>query len=213
MEKKSLRRIASWGVTATRSARAMLRDRRGVAAVEFALVAPLLLALFFLTLEFSQAIDADKKVGRMASMAADLITQQNGSTNQADVDAILEIGEAILQPYNRSAPTLTATAIRISNDATPIATVAWSRELSGDVSSAGPAPGLPVTTVPTNLMIKGSFLIRVQAHLDYKPILTWTAQQKASIGLAATFSSLSMNETYYLRPRMSPAITCSDCNP
>lgn len=207
------RRAASWGIAAVKSIRGALSDRSGVAAVEFALIAPLLLALYFLTVEFSQAIDTNKKVGRIASMTADLITQQNGSTNQADVDAILQIGEAILQPYNRSRPTITATAIQITNDATPRALVVWSRELSDDTSSEGPAPGKEITTLPTNLMVQGSFLIRVEAQLNYKPIIAWAAENKASLGLAAAFSSLNMDETYYLRPRMSQTITCSDCNP
>jgi Flp pilus assembly protein TadG len=184
-----------------------------VAAVEFALIAPLLLALYFLTVEFSQAIDTNKRVGRIASMTADLITQQNGSTNQADVDAILQIGEAILQPYDRSLPTITATAIQVTDDATPKALVKWSRELDGDVAKEGPKPGDEITTLPANLMVKGSFLIRVEAQLDYKPIIAWAAENKASLGLAAAFSSLNMSETYYLRPRMSATISCDDCNP
>jgi Flp pilus assembly protein TadG len=188
-----------------------------VAAVEFALIAPLLLALYFLTVEFSQAIDTNKKVGRIASMTADLITQQNGSTTQADVDAILKIGEAILQPYNRTLPTITATAIQViqaTEDAPPQAVVKWSRELDGNDAKEGPdKPGDEVKNLPANLTVKDSFLIRVEAHLSYQPIIVWAAENKASLGLAAAFSSLNMDEVYYLRPRMSQKISCDDCNP
>jgi Flp pilus assembly protein TadG len=191
--------------------RRVMTDRRGVAAVEFALIAPILLALYFLTVEFTQAIDADKKVGRIASMSADLITQQQDSTTRADVDAILQIGGAILQPYNRSSPTITATAIQITNDATPRPLIVWSRMLSNGTSSAGPVAAGTQTTVPGNLLVAGSFLIKVEAQLPYKPLLTWTADAKASLGLTAAFSTINMDQVYYLRPRMSQTISCSDC--
>jgi len=214
MTRIGVKRAVSWGTAAVICIRDALSDRRGVAAVEFALIAPLLLALYFLTIEFTQGIDTNKRVGRIASMTADLITQQNGSTTQADVDAILQIGEAILQPYNRSLPTITATAIQMTNDATPRAQVVWQRQLTDDKPGEGPdAPGKFITNIPANLMVQGSFLIRVEAHLTYEPIIAWAAANKASLGLAAAFSSLNMDETYYLRPRMSQTIACPDCDP
>ena len=51
-------------------------DRRGIAAVEFALIMPILLIMYFLTMEASQAIETSKKVSRIGSMVADLVTQQ-----------------------------------------------------------------------------------------------------------------------------------------
>jgi Flp pilus assembly protein TadG len=38
----------------------LIPDRRGVAAVEFALVAPLLLCMYFVTMEVAQGIEANK---------------------------------------------------------------------------------------------------------------------------------------------------------
>ena len=57
-------------------------DRRGVAAIEFALVAPLLLCMYFVTMEVSQAIETNKKVSRIGSMVADLVTQQQQTTRR-----------------------------------------------------------------------------------------------------------------------------------
>src|SRR5262245_19164857 len=77
------------------------RDRRGVAAVEFAYIAPILLILYFVTMEMAQAVDSNKRVARSASMVADLVTQQQ-DTSKAELDAIMTIGESIIQPYNRT---------------------------------------------------------------------------------------------------------------
>jgi len=194
----------SWGPL-----RRIAGDRRGVAALEFALIAPLLLSMYFLTMEVGQGIEANKKIGRAASMVADLVTQQQTTTKE-DLNAILNIGSAILQPYNRSKPTIVITAIEVTDETTPKVKVVWSRKLSNGTYSVDAAAG-SITTVPSALQIKGSFLIRVQSSLTYYPVITWAAGDKGTLGLTAAFDKLSMNETYYLRPRMTQSISCSNC--
>ena len=189
--------------------RAFGRDGRGVAAVEFAFIAPILLAMYFLTMETSQAIETSKKVGRLGSMVADLVTQQP-SILKADLDAIMKIGQSTLKPYQRSNPSITITGISISSDAKPVVQVAWSRKLVNGVYSAGAAKN-STTTVPASLVIPGTFLVRVESNLTYKPMITWSASGKSTLGLAAAFDSIDMGDTYYLRPRVSTSIPCSDC--
>lgn len=188
---------------------AILRDRSGVAAVEFAFIAPVLLALYFVTMEVSQGIEANKKVSRVASMVADLITQQQ-TMSRTEIEGIMKVGESVLQPYNRSKPTIVATAIEVTDEPTPKVRVVWSRKLQGDSFSVDQSPGT-TTTVPEQLKIRGSFLIRVQTRLEYKPVITWTAEQKTSLGLAAAFDKINMRETYFLRPRMTNRIECPTC--
>lgn len=188
----------------------LARDRRGVAAIEFAFVVPVLLGLYFMTMEVSQGIEANKKTGRIASMVADLITQQQQTIVKSEVDAIMRIGGSVIQPYNRTAPAIYVTAIEITTDATPKVRVAWSRKLVNEAASSYLNVGT-ATTVPDKLKVPGSFLIRVEADLDYKPVLTWNSSEKKSIGLAAAFDSIEMKERYYLRPRMSHSIQCNDC--
>ncbi len=188
-----------------------LRDRRGVAALEFALVAPLLFAFYFLTLEFSQGIHTSKKLSRAASMIGDLAAQQPSIT-PSEADAIMKIGGAIMKPYNRSEPTITLTAIEVTDEDTPQAKIAWSRELKD--GSTG--PGLPKdsnTTIPQELMKKGAFYIRATTSLGYKPIISHSSTGQKTLGITAMagLDNLQMSERYYLRPRMSSSIPCSDC--
>lgn len=194
---------------ARQSLHRILRDRRGVAAIEFAIIAPILLSLYFVTMEVSQGIEVNKKVGRAGSMIADLVTQQQKVT-QSEVNAILRIGEAILQPYNRTRPTIIVTGVQMSDTATPEARVVWSRKIEDGSFAAGTAAGQPAD-VPTQLKIRNTFLIKVESRLGYAPVITWTAGQKQALGLLAAFDGIPMNEVYYLRPRMSQTITCSDC--
>jgi Flp pilus assembly protein TadG len=185
------------------------RDRRGIAAIEFAFIVPVLLIMYFITMEASQAIETSKKVSRIGSMVADLVTQQQ-TVMKADLDAMMKIGTSTLQPYNRSLPTIIITGIQITDEASPRVQVAWSRKLVGTTYSADAAKDT-ITTVPSTLRIRNTFLVRVESDLGYKPIITWSANNSQTLGLTSAFNNISMSETYYLRPRRSPTIPCSDC--
>ncbi|CCV15585.1 TadE/TadG family type IV pilus assembly protein [Mesorhizobium sp. STM 4661] len=185
------------------------RDRRGVAAIEFALIVPVLLIMYFVTMEASQAIETSKKVSRIGSMVADLVTQQQ-SVKTADLDAIMKIGNSSLQPYNRSTPKIIITAIQITDETTPKVQVVWSRKMVDGAFNADAAKN-SITTVPPTLNIKGTFLVRVESGLAYKPIITWSADGQRRLGLTTAFDTISMGETYYLRARRSPTIPCDNC--
>ncbi|RJT38768.1 pilus assembly protein [Mesorhizobium waimense] len=182
-------------------------DRRGVAAIEFAFIVPVLLVMYFVTMEASQAIETSKKVSRIGSMVADLVTQQNTIT-KADLDAIMQIGTSTLQPYNRSTPKIIITAIEVTTDAE--VKVVWSRKLV-DGTSAVDATKDTATTIPATLKVAGTFLIRVESDLAYEPVITWSPDGQQRLGLTSAFNKISMGETYYLRPRRSTTIPCSDC--
>ena len=187
------------------------RNKRGVAAIEFAIIAPILFAMYFLTLEFSQAIDVNKKLSRAANMAGDLVAQQPSIT-ASEIDAVMKIGSAILKPYNRTMPTMTLTAIQVTDETTPKIKVVWSRELKNGTASTGLPKG-STTTLPAELNIKGAFYIRATAALGYKPILAWSKDGTKTTGLTAMagLDNLQMSERFYLRPRMSSTVPCNDC--
>lgn len=189
--------------------RLLLKDRRGVAAVEFALVAPLMLCMYFVTMEVSQGIETNKKIGRVGSMVADLITQQQ-KTSKSEIDAILKIAESIIQPYARSDPRIVVTAIEVTDETTPKVQVVWSRKLVDGAYSRDANAGT-ATTVPDALKVRGTFLVRVESELSYRPVITWSASQKTALGLASAFDGIDMSKAYYLRPRMSNTIPCDDC--
>ncbi|WP_044548877.1 TadE/TadG family type IV pilus assembly protein [Mesorhizobium japonicum] len=185
-------------------------DRKGVAAVEFALIVPILLIMYFMTMEASQAIETSKKVSRIGSMVADLVTQQP-TIVKADLDAIMKIGTSTIQPYNRSTPNITITAIQVTTDTPPKVLVVWSRQVANGVYSAAAAAGT-TTTVPATLKVAGTFLIRVDSNLSYTPIIGWTTDTQQKLGLTKSLTTtIPMGETYYLRPRRSLTIPCGDC--
>lgn len=188
-------------------------DKSGAAALEFALVAPLLLICYFVTMEVGQAIETSKKVGRVASTVADLITRQQEMTPD-ELKAIMHIGQAIVTPYGRSRPSIVATGIQVTNGN---AAVVWSRKLSDGSFLPGDVVNT-TTTVPEKLRVDGTFLVRVTTGLDYRPVFTWSAAGGSNVtGLGVLDrifgenGGLAMGDTYYLRPRQSATIPCPDC--
>lgn len=189
-------------------------DRRGIAAVEFALIVPVLLIMYFITMEASQAIEASKKVSRISSMVADLVTQQTSVVN-ADLTDIMKIGNSSLQPYNRSVANISITAIDIRTDPNnpiPQAKVAWSWSVLDGKTGRDSNPTTS-TTVPATLNVAGTFLIRVKTTLAYQPIISWSEGSEKPLGFISAFNEgkITMSETYYLRPRRTTSIPCSDC--
>lgn len=185
------------------------RDRRAVAAVEFAFIAPILLIMYFITVEAVQAIETSKKVSRLGSMVADLVAQQDQVSTTVLQD-IIKIGASVMRPYDRSFPTVKITGIRISNDAGANPTVIWSYQGVGTQFTVPYTKNSP-TSVPPALKVAGTFLIRVESQLVYNPIIAWAVDGNKATGLAGIFNDTPMNEIYYLRPRVLQEIACSDC--
>jgi Flp pilus assembly protein TadG len=192
---------------AASAARRFGSDRSGVAAVEFVFIAPLLITLWLGTMEISQGIEINKKVGRSASMVGDILTQTD-NINVAEVDDILKIGVAVLQPYQRDKPTLTVSAIHV--DAALNAKIVWSRKNTKGVAGAGPAANSAVTNLPVNLLIADTYLIKAETQLEYLPVTSWSIQ-KNKTGANGNYASVNMHETYYLRPRKSNDVSCTGC--
>lgn len=192
-----------------RAAVRLARDRRGVAAVEFAFVAPLLMVMYFVTSELAAGIETNKKVSRIGSQVADLITQQD-KISKSELEAIMKIGQSTIQPYARSVPEITVTAIKITAQPNSKVEVAWSRRLKDGAYSVPFTKG-SIATVPPALNIPNSFLIRVEADLGYEPMIVWSIDQKEALGLLSAFDDIQMGENYFLRPRASTEIPCADC--
>ena len=59
------------------SAHALLNDGRGVAAIEFAMIVPIMLVMFFGTVEFSSGVAVNRKVTLMAQTFSDLVSRNH----------------------------------------------------------------------------------------------------------------------------------------
>jgi Flp pilus assembly protein TadG len=196
--------------TALRASAAVKRfasDKRGVAAVEFVFIAPLIIVLWLGTTEISLLIEVNKKVGRSASVIGDLIAQTD-SIAVADLDDVLKIGASVLQPYNRDKPKITVSSVYV--DTALVAKIKWSRRGRDTTFGPGEAVNSTVANFPANLKIADTYLIMVKSDLNYYPI-TNTAYVPGTRPKAGVAAAWPMSETYYLRPRLGNWVDCVGC--
>jgi Flp pilus assembly protein TadG len=184
--------------------RAFGQQESGAAAIEFAFVVPIMLAMLFGTFELSQAIETNKKAGRASSLIGDLVTQQ-ATVTKNDLVSIAELGAAAIAPYNRDNPEVEFVGIQITNEAVPRALVTWSQRVVNGVGARAYPVGSAIS-VPANLMIRNTFMVRSDLRVKYFPATSYVI--KTQVG---TRKGIQMGETYHLRPRTSPTITCGDC--
>jgi Flp pilus assembly pilin Flp len=84
-------------------------DCEGIAAVEFAMIVPIMAIMFIGAVELSQAITVDRRVSQVASSTADLVARWSppsgsGSTMgipQSEITDITRVGGIIVSPYDR----------------------------------------------------------------------------------------------------------------
>ena len=166
-----------------RSASELLVDRSGLAAIEFAMIVPIMLLLFFGTDEFSSGVAVNRKVTLMARTVSDL-TSQNVSVTDAQLTNFFNASKAIMAPYPSAPVNATVSELYI-DPATKVARVQW---------SVGAAPrGLGSTvTIPTALQVGGSYLIYSEVSYDFVPTVGYVLK-----------SSITLRDYTYTRPRQS----------
>lgn len=91
---------------------AFVRGRRGVAAVEFALILPLLITLLLGTFEITRAVEINRKVNNAASVVADLITSSEEANLYNNLEDFFQAGKLMLSPYDDSPISITVSVLR-----------------------------------------------------------------------------------------------------
>lgn len=162
-------------------------DRRGVSAVEFALLAPLMVGLYLGGVEVSQSIGIDRKVTLTAGAIANLSAQVSTISN-ADMTNIMNAATAIMAPYSTSTLKITVSCLTI--DANGKVTVSWSDTQNGTARAVG-----SVVTIPAALAVPNSSLLFSEVSYSYTP----------TVGYVIT-GSLNLSDTMYMSPRLSSTV-------
>lgn len=173
---------------------AKLRDLRsfscaedGVSAVEFALVLPIMVALYLGGVELTHGVTIDRKVTAMTSAAADLVSQAAKIEN-AEMDGIFDAAAAILQPYSENNSKLIISSVRV--DSNGAATIVWSDAHNTSAHGVGSS-----VTLPEGITENNTTIIMAEGRYTYTP----------QFGTAFT-GDLVLTDTFYLRPRMTNSI-------
>lgn len=165
-----------------------LRNRDGVSAVEFALLAPVMIVMYFGLAELSQGFMAQRRVEHTAATIADL-TAQARSVSSADLNDIFTIGKLVMKPFTTTGMTQRITSVTMTSG---VAKVDWS---VGNGGITALATGSTVS-LPANLIANGESVIMSQVSYTYHSPADHVMP-----------SAVVFNQTYYLRPRLVTTVS------
>jgi Flp pilus assembly protein TadG len=171
-----------------------LRDTRGVAAVEFALVVPMVIIVYAGGFEIAQASTVYRKLTDTTVQIAN-VTSQYTTVAQPDLNTIFGASSQIMAPY--STGPLTIVMSEVTTDASSAAKVTWSKGYPTGTTAL--AVGSAVT-MPTGLASPSSNYILVQTTYSYA----------TTIG-SAFVANIPMKDQIFMIPRESPSIPCTTC--
>ncbi len=166
---------------------ALRRDTRGLAAIEFALIAPVMIAFLIGAVEVSNAMSAKRRVAIATSSIADLVAQEKTIT-AAGVTDVFAAGRAVILPLAGTNLKMRITCISAS--ATGVTTVSWSKGDGMTAKTVGAA-----ITVPTGMVENGGSIILAETQYIYtSPFGKFIPTTK------------TMTDLFYLRPRVSATV-------
>ena len=160
-------------------------NNNGVAAVEFAMIIPLMAAMLIGTNEFAAGVAIDRKVTIMARTLSDL-TSQNTEVTDAKLTNFFNAGKSIMTPYPSAPVQGTITELYI-NPTTLKARVQWSQ-------GAAPHTAGDIIDIPDALKIAGTYLILSEVRYKYVPSVAWFINK---------VDGITLSDTSFTRPRQS----------
>ncbi len=184
-------------------------DARGLAAVEFAMILPLMLVTLFGLIGASSAISINRKITLVARTLSDLTSQGQTVSDSTDIPNFFAIGRAILTPYKATLNPFSGGPLKMTitevyiNPTNGTARVQWSRGDSarniGDVVSTMPAD-LIGKDPNTGKVLPNQYFILSEVSYNYAP------------SILPDVAAVSLKESTYTRPRITSVWPCVQLN-
>jgi Flp pilus assembly protein TadG len=183
------------------SVSSLLHDHSGIAATEFAMIVPIMLVMFFGTVEFSSGVAVDRKVTLIARTLSDLTSQSSAAVDDTYLRNVFTASIAILTPY--SATPTKATLSEIYVDSNQIAKIQWSKAatIANGATQATLATSShnagDTVTLPPALLVKQTYLIFSEVSYLYTP----------TVGYVMGKAGVTLSDVSYTRPRQVACVT------
>jgi Flp pilus assembly protein TadG len=159
----------------------------GTAAVEAALVFPLLLVMLLGTYDMGNAILSDQKLIRASQVTADLVTRER-SVDSAALDEAVEGGELAMTPQNIETYGVDIVSVSFDNNSNP--SILW-RETRGNIT-----PDPDILNRVTELAEPNGGVVIVVVEYTFEPIFG-----------DFVFGDIPMQEVAFARGRQSAVVS------
>ena len=172
-------------------ARRFSANTRGVAAIEFAMLMPVMVMVCFGTIQASTGYSVDRKVSITVRSLSDLISQ-NATITDTQVANAFATGKAMMSPYNDSALKSKISQIYVE-PVTLLAKVKWSK---ANGTGAVAHTCNEVVSIPAALQVSGTYLIMSEVSYDFQPVVGHDIKLRV-------VPIFTMTDKMYTRPRQS----------
>ncbi len=163
-----------------------LKDEKGMAGVEAAMIFPMMLVLLVGVFDGGNAILANQKTVRASQVVADLIARSGNATDD-DISEAIAAGELAFAPLPTGSYGIDIVSIRFDEDAN--SEIVW-RETQ---NIAGVPDALSAVTA---LQEPDEGVVMVTVEYEYNPLF-----------IGFVFDVINMRETAFSRGRNAPVIT------
>ena len=179
-------------------ARRWARDTSGMAAIEFAMIVPIMAVMFIGAVELSQAIIVDRRVTAIAATTADLVARAETQITQSDVTDIMRASSFIMAPYTRNQLQIVVRELQSSPTSATIVKESWICTYNGTGQTLVCNCSNTARTVPGSLVGTNDAVVRAEVTYGYQP-LVFDYFMKRNWG--STGTSYNLSETIYQKPR------------
>ena len=176
--------------------RRLVRDRRGAAAIEFVLIAPVLISLVFGSVETVRYVRSRAALHGAATTMAELVAAHQ-SVNGATLTDLCRGAQFVLLPL----PTASF-AVAVSSYSNPVGSGAvaknWEVDTACPSAAASPAAQTALAAATPMVPNRGDSVIAVSASYTYTPMVS------------AVLPSVTFQQQVYTRPRFG-SVLCIGC--
>lgn len=163
----------------------MLRRREGVAALEFAIIAPALVIILFGAIEVTDLLGANRGNENVAASIADVVSRDT-ELDDTELADVWQAAKTLMFPRATTGLQMRLTSIQIVDSKTT--KVLWTESYGGYEKATA-------VTLPAGLMQPGTTLIQGDARFSYKPLLGMIFK-----------TNMKLQHTEYRRPRMQDQV-------
>lgn len=143
----------------------------GVAAVEFALILPIMIFVYIGSVEASALISVDRKVQNVSGAVGDLVARAKENLTLTELQDYVRVAGGIMAPYEPAPLQQIITQVSVDEDG--VATVVWSRGYEHENPKQSIAHGqgdeYPLPEAITAIA-KEQFVIVAEASYKYRPL-------------------------------------------
>jgi Flp pilus assembly protein TadG len=177
--------------------RKLIGDRSGAAAVEFVLVAPIMVAIFFGAVELSNAVTVQRKVAQVAGATGDLVARADKTIAVAEVTDIMLIGSYLLDPATQTPLRVVISNVTSSATDAKDTKETWRCEfVGGTKQTTCTCPNSKFALPRADLVAANDSVLVAKATYAYKPM---------GFGEIIPSEGMNFSVTRYLKPRTQSA--------